>query len=173
MLLLKFAARLVRLLNSETSASALALAVALGLFLGLVPLFTLQAAAVILVLMFFRVNLTAALFSFAVVALLRPAVAPALDRMGVSLLESASLAGLWTFLSNSPLALCGLANSLTLGATLAASVLLLPVFFGVRAGVAVYRNRLSERIAQLAVVNAVRSGKLYRLYERLTSPFGE
>ncbi len=45
MLVLKFLVRFVRLLNSETSSAAIALAFALGVFLGLVPTLTLQAFA--------------------------------------------------------------------------------------------------------------------------------
>lgn len=171
MLLLKFLVRFVRLLNSETSAAAIALAFALGVFLGLVPILTLQAFAALLVLMFFRVNMTAAFFSMAVFKLLSLALAGTFDKLGVTLLESPGLAGLHTWLYNSPLSLCGLNHSTTLGATATAALLFVPVFALSWWIVNAYRRSFSEWWTALGIVNAFRGSKIYKIYAWLDSPY--
>ena len=171
MLVLRFLVKFVRLLNSETSATSIALAFALGMFLGLVPLLTLQGIAVLLVVLFFRVNLTAAFFTMAVFKLAGLALRGAFDAMGCSLLDSASFVGLHTWLYNGPLSSCSLNHSVTLGATLTAALLLVPVFVVSRLLINAYRTTLNERIAQMSIVNAFRGSRIYKIYEWLDSPY--
>ena len=61
MVVLRFLVKALKLLNSETAAASIAASVALGMFLGLVPLLTLQALLVLAVVLFLRVNLMAAI----------------------------------------------------------------------------------------------------------------
>lgn len=172
MFVLRMLVKLVKLINSETSSASLAAAFAIGMFLGLVPLLTLQAALAILVVMFFRVNITVALFSFAVFKLAAMAGANSFHAMGASLLERPGLAGLWTWLYNNPLlSLCGTNHSITLGATIVATLLFVPLFFMMRLLVDRYRDRVSDRISKLGVVNAVRGTKIYKLFQWVDSPF--
>ncbi len=172
MLVLRFLVKLVRLLNSETSANSIALAFALGMFLGLVPLLTLQGIAVLMVVLFFRVNLTAALFTLALFKLAGLALRGPFDALGCSLLEKPSLLGLHTWLYNSPLSACSLNHSITLAATVTGLLLVAPVFFISRALINAYRTTINERMAQLGIVNAFRGSRIYKLYEWLDSPYG-
>jgi uncharacterized protein (TIGR03546 family) len=171
MIVLKLLFKFVRLLNSETSATALALAFALGAFLGFVPFLTLQAWIVLLVVLFFRVNLTAALFTWGACKLASIPMKGALDGLGMSLLEGGAFKGLWTFLYNSPLYLCGTHHSTTLGGTVVGLALLLPAFFASKAVVNLYRGRFNEWWSQFGLANALRATKLYRLYAWIDSPF--
>lgn len=172
MFLLKLVAKAIKVLNSETTARALALAASLGMVLGLVPMATLQWFLVAMVVLFFRVNLTAALFSMAMFKLLSLALRGTFDSIGVSLLESDGLVGLWTSLYDSPLYFLGTHHSITLGATLAAAVLAGPIYVLGLLGVGFWRRTISERWTRLGVVNAWRGSKLYRLYRFIDSPFG-
>jgi uncharacterized protein (TIGR03546 family) len=170
-IVLKLLVRLVRLLNSETSSPAIAAAFALGMVLGLAPFLTLQAWLALVVILFLRVNLTAALFATAACKLIALGLTGPFDRLGVSLLEAPSLAGLWTWLYNSPLSICNTHHSTTLGATVEALALAAPLFFAVRILVDLYRSRFSEWWSALGIVAAFRGSKLYRLYLWLDSPF--
>ena len=173
MFVLKLLVKLVKVLNSETSAASLAAAVTLGMVLGLVPLFTLQAALAVLVLLFFRVNIAAALLGFGLFKLGALALGGLFHSIGASLLENPSLFGFWTSMVNAPvLSLCALNHSVTLGATLAALALAAPLFLAAKALINLYRERFNEWFAQLGIVTALRGSKLYRLYEWLDSPFG-
>lgn len=172
MILLKSIVKLLRLLNSETSANAIAFAVALGMFLGLVPFLTLQSFLALVVVMFFRVNMSACVFS---TFLFWPVSALAhgpLDMAGVALLEAPGLEWLWTALYNSPLYWLRTHEAVTLASTLVGLGLFVPVYLVGRLGVYVYRKRLGQWWVSLPFVAALRASRLYRLYLRLDSPFG-
>jgi uncharacterized protein (TIGR03546 family) len=173
MILLKSIVKLIRLLNSETSANSIAIALALGMFLGLVPLLTLQALLVALVVMFFRVNVSACLLAMAAFWPLHVLLREPLDAAGVALLESTPLEGLWTSLYNSPLHWIGTHDAVTLASTLLALALLAPVYLLGRLGVLLYRTRFGQWWIGLPFINALRASRLYRLYLSLDSPFGE
>jgi uncharacterized protein (TIGR03546 family) len=171
LLALRFIVRFVKLLNSETSSTALGLAFALGLFLGFVPFATLQAFAALAVVLFVRVNVTAAFVTFGAAKLLALALGPTFDRLGVSLLESEALAGLWTLLYDSPLYFCRLHHSVTLGGTVAGLVLFVPVFLASRFLVDLYRKRVDEGLAQSRILTLWRGSRLYRIYTWIDSPY--
>ncbi len=172
MLLLKYLVKLVKVLNSETSAAALGLALSLGMFLGLVPLLTLQGLLALAAVLFLRVNLASAFLTLAVFKLAGLALRGAFDALGTSLLENTSLTGLWTFFYNAPvLSFMGTNHTVTLGATITALLLLAPVFLVSRALILAYRGRFSEWWTRLTIVNAFRGTKVYRLYLWLDSPF--
>jgi uncharacterized protein (TIGR03546 family) len=127
----------------------------------------------ILVLLFFRVNIAAALLGLAFFKLASLALGGFFNSIGVSLLENESLFGLWTWMYNAPvLSLLNTNHSVTLGATVAALLLAAPVFLIFKAAVNQYRERFNEWFAQLGIVTALRGSKLYRLYEWIDSPFG-
>lgn len=173
MIALKLLVKFVKVLNSETSSASLAAAVVLGLFLGFVPILTLQGILAVLVVLFFRVNIAAAFLGFAVFKLSGLALAPAFHALGAALLEAPGLFGFWSWAVHAPLlSLCNLNHSVTLGGTLAAFVLAAPVFFVVRALVNQYRDRFNEWFVGLGFVTAFRGSKLYRLYLWIDSPFG-
>ncbi|GEM_PF-3421105 len=172
MWIFKSIVKLVKLLNSETSATSLGLAFSLGMFLGFVPLLTLQGLAVLAVVLFFRVNLSGTILFFFPFWAASKALQGPFDSIGVSLLESPALLGLWTFLYNAPgLSLMGTNHSVTLGATLVATALVGPFFMASRALVRAYRGKVSERWAKLGAANALRGSWVYRIYSWIDSPF--
>lgn len=164
--------KLVKLLNSETSSLALALALSLGMFLGLVPILSLQGLLAAGIVLFFRVNIAAAFLAFCIFKLAALGLGGLLDALGVAVIEAPALTGLWAWLYNAPvLSLLGTNHSVTLGGTIVAAALFAPVFLGARALIESYRAWFNERWTQLAVVNAFRATKLYRAYLWLDSPF--
>jgi uncharacterized protein (TIGR03546 family) len=173
MLILRYVFKFVRLLNSETSISSLALALTLGMVLGLVPFLTLHAMCVLLVCLFFRVNLTAMLLSMGLFKLGALATQATLHRAGVALLEDGRYLEIWRFLYNAPvLSYCMLNNSIVLASTLAAAVLLLPMFLASCLAVKVYRSHIQGVVAKSRIVTGFKALKMYKLYRRLGSPLG-
>lgn len=173
MIVFKLLVKFVKVLNSETAAASLAAAAVLGMVLGLVPILTLLPMAAIVVLLFFRVNIAAALLGMAVFKLSSLALGGFFNSIGVALLENESLFGFWTWMYNAPLlSLCNANHSATLGATLTALALALPVFVVAKFLVNQYREKFNEWFSQLGIVTAFRGSKLYRLYEWIDSPFG-
>ena len=173
MIAFKLLVKFVKVLNSETAAASLAAAAVLGMILGLIPILSLLPMVAILVLLFFRVNIASALLSMAVFKLASLALGGFFNSIGVALLEKESLFGLWTFLYNAPGLSFLIANhSVTLGATLTALALALPVFVVAKGMVNQYRERFNEWFSQLGIVTAFRGSRLYQLYEWIDSPFG-
>lgn len=164
--------KLVKLLNSETSANALAAAFSLGMFLGFVPLLSLQGLLAIAIVLFLRVNVMAAFLSFFVFWGVSKALEGPFDALGVALLESPSLVGLWTGLYNAPvLSMMGTNHSVSLGSTLVAAALLAPFFFAARGLIRKYRVRFNERWTSFGAANAFRGSWVYRIYSWFDSPF--
>ena len=172
MLVLRLLVKAIKLLNSETAAGSLATAVACGLVLGLVPLLTLQALLVVAGVLFLRVNLTLTLVSMGVWKLVALGLRGPLDGIGVALLETEGLTGVWAALYQSPLAMLDTHHATTLGATLAAVALVLPVWGCTLLGVRAYRRRMSERWAQRAAAGAGQTSWLVRLYTWADAPWG-
>ncbi|MHC5037274.1 MAG: TIGR03546 family protein [Planctomycetota bacterium] len=171
MIVLKFLFKLIKVMNSETSTRALALAFTLGMFLGLVPWLTLQWGAVLLLVLFFRVNLTSTLVTFLIFRLIAIPLQGPLDAAGCALLQHESLTGLWTFLYNTPVLDALRSNhAVVLGATCLALLLLAPVFFLSRFVVGRYRKHVLKWILRSRVVTFFKGLRIYQLYRRITSP---
>ncbi len=172
MLLFKYLVKLVKLLNSETSSRALALAFSLGMFLGFVPLLSLQGLLAVAIVLFFRVNLFATFLTFCVFGLVHKALRGPFDALGVALLENSSLTGVWTWFYNTPgVSMMGTNHSVMLASSIVGILLLLPFFFFSRSLIDRYRVKMSERWAQFGVVQAFRGSWVYRIYSWFDSPF--
>jgi uncharacterized protein (TIGR03546 family) len=173
MIVFKLLVKFVKVLNSETSAASLAAAAVIGMILGLIPILSLLPLLSIVILLFFRVNIASALLGMAVFKLASLGLGGFFNSIGVSLLENESLFGFWTMMYNAPvLSLLNTNHSVTLGATVTALVLALPVFLVFKAMINQYRERFNEWFTQLGIVTAFRSSKLYQIYEFIDSPFG-
>lgn len=145
-LLLKQLFALVRLLNSDTGTNQIAAGVACGLILGFAPMLSLQALLVFVCMFLFRIQIGAALtsaFFFAMVAWLFD---PVSHLVGSAILETESLQPLFTTMYNMPLVpLTRFYNSVVMGAGVVSLLLALPVFFGSKRLIAVYRAKVVER----------------------------
>jgi uncharacterized protein (TIGR03546 family) len=170
--ILRIVFKFVRLLNSENSAESVAIALALGMCLGLMPLLSPQALAVVFLCLVFRVNITALLVAMGMGKLGTLVLALQMDQFGIMLLERQNLVGIWTFFYNSPvLSYCLLNNSIALTGTLAAIGLFIPVVIIATLLIKQYRNFLQPLIARSKIATMFKGFKLFRLYRRFSSPF--
>src|SRR4030042_405892 len=95
---------LIRMLHSETDPRQISLGFALGMIPGLTPFMSLHNILVLLILLFVRANIGAAMLSWAVFSILAFALDPLFHRFGLFLLtDVGALQGLWTALYNAPL----------------------------------------------------------------------
>ncbi len=172
MFILNFIMKMIKVLGSETSPASIAAAMVLGLFLGLNPLFSIQALLCLLVVLFFKVNIGACLFSLAIWKVLYILAAGLFGSLGATVLDSEALAGLWASLYNSVLYYTGFYQSIVMGGILASAVLCIPVFVLALLFVKYYRHKIEPIIRNSKVVKAIKASKLYKLYVRLTSPLG-
>ena len=164
--------KLFKVMNSETAAESLAAALALGTFLGFVPLFSLQGVVVVLAVLFLRVNVTLALATMLATTLLAGVLEPTLHGIGIALLEREGWIGLWTAVDGSAvLSAMRLTNSVTLGGTLVGAAALVPVGLAGLAFVRFYRDRVEGWILRSRLFTFLKSLRIYSLYRTLTSPF--
>lgn len=162
-------AKILSILNSETSAWAIAFGVALGLFLGLGPLVSLQGLFILFIVCFFRVNIAFLLLSFALSSAFAYLVDHALHQLGESVLMAESLQGLWTGMYDQVWArLLQFNHTITMGALVIGVATFLPVLFAVYYLVKNYRSNIQNRIGQLPMAQFIKGTKFWSLYQKAT-----
>lgn len=165
-------ARILKVLNSETSPAQIAAAVLLALFMGLSPLGAPHNLFLLLLVLMMRVNLSLFLVSFALFSGIAWLLDPLAHSLGKTLLEAGTLEGLWVAMYNTGFwRFLGFNNTVLLGQVVIALVLAAPVYLGVTFMVRNYRERLRERILKSRVMLALKGnkwgGKLHSIYSSL------
>lgn len=166
--MLRTLARLLRVLNSETHPAQIAGAVALAAVMGLTPLWSLHNLLILLLVLILRINLSTFLVSFAVFSGIAYLIDPWFHRLGLALLTSEALQGVWTALYGTVLGrLSGFNNTVLMGslvASLAAAIVLYPaMMFLVRR----YRETVREWVARSRLMVFLKANKFYRIYSEL------
>lgn len=159
---------LIRIIHSETDPRQISLGFALGMIPGLTPLTSLHNLLVLLAILFFRVNIGAAMLSWGVFKILAYALDPLFHPIGLFLLTGvAFLQGLWTTLYNAPLVpYTRFNNSIVMGSLVFSLLAFYPVYWGGRFMVVKYRETWMERFNRLRIVQVFRASDLYKWYSR-------
>ncbi|HGY56006.1 MAG TPA: TIGR03546 family protein [Caldithrix abyssi] len=169
MLILKFLAKLIKILRSGATPGQIAAGFALGMIMGLTPLWTLHNFIVLLLLVVFNVNLSAAIFSFVLFSGFAYLLDPLFHNLGYFLLVNIpALKPFWTTLYNTPvIALSRFNNTVVMGSLVSALVLLPFAFWGMRSFVIIYREKWDPKLQKLKIVQMVKGSKLYGWYEKI------
>jgi len=168
--MLNILAKLLKALNSETSAWALAIGIALGMVVGLTPLFSIHNLFIVFVVFTFRVNLSFFLLSFTLSSGLAYLLDPAFDYTGEYLLTAESLLPLWQSMYEMPLArIMQFNHTISLGSFVVAVLLFFPVLFGARFIVQNYRSHIQARIGRLPLVNVIKGTRFWALYQKVST----
>jgi len=169
-LILKQIFGFLKLLNSDTGTNQLAAGIAAGFVLGMTPAFSLQTLFIIFLILFFRIQLGAALlgaFFFAFPAYLMD---PIFNRVGEALLESQGLGGLWTALYNMPLIpFTRFNNSLVMGSGVIAFLMAPFIFIGAKYLIQKYRVTVLEKFKETKFWKAVKATSLFKWYAKYDS----
>jgi uncharacterized protein (TIGR03546 family) len=167
MLIIKFISKLIKILRSAASPGQIAGGFVLGMVLGLTPLWKLHNLITVILLVILNVNISMALFSFAIFSGIAYLIDPLFHGLGYFLLADArGLKGLWTAMYNMPiLALSNFNNTVVMGSLVSSLILVTPVFLMTKKGVVLYRERIDSRIQKAKIMQALKSSKLYSLYE--------
>lgn len=172
-LLLKQIFGFLKLLNSDTGTISLAMGIALGFVLGMSPLLSLQGILILMIAVFFRVQLGAVFISSFFFTFMAYLLDPAFHALGEKLLLSPSLAGLWTSLFNMPLVpLTRFNNTIVMGAGVL-SIALTPIIFIVsKLLIEKYRKAVVERIKETKLWKAIKATSLFKWYYKYDSLYG-
>ncbi len=167
--MLTLLAKLFKALNSESSSRQIALAIALGMIIGLTPTLSLHNVLILLIAFIARINLSAFFVAIGGFSLLALGLAPVFASVGESLLTNAELNGLWQGLYQSNLMkLAYFHNTLTLGSLVCSLILFIPMIFISKQLVDRYRHHLKTFIEKFKVVQWLKGSKFYNAYQSLT-----
>ncbi|WMS86918.1 TIGR03546 family protein [Pleionea litopenaei] len=163
-------AKLLKILNSEDSPSAVGWAIALAFVFAMLPLFSVAKWAVVVLVAMLRVNLSAFILFSALFALLAWLFDPWLNQFGLWLLTLPSLKEFWQALYGSPIGeALALNNTLALSTLLLSIVALVPVYWGGVGMIRLYRSKLKARFDQWRIVSILKSTKVYKIYQSLSA----
>lgn len=169
-LILKQIFALIKLLNSETDTKQISMGIALGLILGFSPLTSLQSLITILILLFFRIQIGAALISSFFFSFIAYLIDPLSDQLGRSILESESLNDLFTKLYNMPfIPFTKFYNSIVMGSGILAALLIIPVYILSEIFIKKYREKILSRFKDTKFWKLVRATSLYQWYMKYES----
>jgi len=166
---LKMIRDFLKVLRAGETPHQIASGFALGSILGFSPMLTLQGILVWLVILIFNVNLSAALLALTVFSLAAFLLDPVFHLLGYAVLvDVPSLQNLWTAMYNAPIApLTRFNNTVVMGSFLAALVLAVPAYYGMKAFVVAYRQHIHSRVEKWKVFQVVKRSLLVRWYERI------
>ena len=168
--LLKLLQSLIKALHSEGTPAQVAAGVALGSALGLTPLMNVHNVVIFALLVILNVSFGGGMLGWALFVPLGFVLDPIFHRIGSALLQSPGLRSTWESLYNTPLLpYTNFNNTVVLGSVVGWLVLLVPIFFLSRYGVARYRATIGERVRQSKFYQAVTASRVYNLY-RLFRP---
>lgn len=157
----------IDLLHKETGEYQIAAGFVLGLFMGFTPMASLFWAVYVLILVMFRVHVGAALLSYGLFKILSFGLDPLFDKLGVILLSSEGLRGLYTTLFGVPIfPFTRFNNSIVMGSLAISIILSAPFFYFSAWGIRAYRREIVTRIQGTWIWKAWKASKLYQLYDK-------
>ena len=169
MFYLKFIKDFINILREGQTPTQVAGGFALGSILGLSPMLTLQGGLVWLILLAIDVNFAAAGVAMTLFSLIAFIFDPLFHWLGYQLLVNAgALRGLWTWMYNAPVApLTRFNNTVVMGSFVAALVLFVPIYAGMKSFVVAYRTHIHSRLERWKVYQVLDRSKLLNWYRRI------
>ena len=167
--MLTLLAKLFKALNSEQSPAQIAIAISLAAIVGLTPILSLHNLIILLVVLFFRVNLTVFIVLVPMFKLLGLLLLPVAESVGLAILQTEALAGFWESFYNtlfgrwSNFYYSGVIGSLAIAVILA--IVLYPIS---QLMIVTYRERWLEKFEQFHLVKLLKASKFWQLYEKLS-----
>jgi len=163
--MLTILAKLLKTLNSEQSSNQLATAVSLAIILGFTPLVSLHNLIIVLIALWFRVNLTLLIISYPLFALIGFLLSPIFESFGLSMLQNESLIPMWESFFNT---LFGRWSNFyysgVIGSFVFSIIVAIITFPLVKMMVRAYREKWLTRIEQYKVIKAIKASRFWQLY---------
>ncbi|HVR76725.1 MAG TPA: TIGR03546 family protein [Planctomycetota bacterium] len=149
MFVLTITRKLYKVLSSDASPTSIAFAVAFGVMAGSVPVFSGFSLFLLMVILIFRVQLTAALLAWGLVRLASVlGVARVHEALGERVLEAESAHAFWTWFLNLPIVgWFGFERYVVVGGALTGILLGAALFLPVRLGVIAYRRWAHQKVS--------------------------
>lgn len=162
--MLTLLAKMLKVLNSEASPWQIGWAIALGLFVGILP-FGLLTVLIVLIVCLLTINLSTFIVVWGLTEGLMLLFADPLERLTWQYAQNDNL--LQLLANTETLQLLHLHHTLTLGAFLLGALLLIPVAWLSKMLVMQYRSRVMNSVQQWKIMQMLKASKLVTLYEKL------
>ena len=162
--MLPLLAKVLKVLNSEASPWQIGWAIALGLFVGILP-FGLLTLLLVLLVCLLTINLTTFILVWGLTEGLMLLFAEPLEQLTWQYAQNDAL--LAVLAKTETLQLLHLHHTLTLGAFVLGALLLLPVAWLSKVLVQQYRSRVMTSVEKWKLTQMLKASKLYALYEKL------
>ena len=167
--MIKMIAKLFKVLNSETEPGQISLAFCLAMILGLTPLMSLHNLVVILLMLLVRVNLSACILGWIFFSGIAYILDPLFNLIGLAVLTSKGLEGLWTSLYNITLfRLAKFNNSIVMGSFLFSLIFFIPLYLLFNQIIRKYRVYVLEWVQKTRLMKAFKANKLYKTYQAVS-----
>ena len=167
--MLRLVAKLLKVLNSESDPSQISLPFCFAMILGLTPFYSLHNILVLFLVLILRVNLSAFILGWAFFSGVAYLLDPLFDRLGLWLLTSGSLEGLWTSLYNITIfRLEKFYNSVVMGSLFFSLVLFIPLYVASNVGIRKYRGHILAWIEKTRIMKLLKASKLYHMYQTVS-----
>lgn len=166
---LNFIFKLIKTLHSKEAPHNLAIGFALGSIIGLTPLLSLHNLLVFIIIIVFNVNISAAFFGIFFFDCFAYLFDTQFHNLGYFLLVKLEfLKPIWTYLYNIPIApLTKFYNTVVLGSLLVSLVTFLPVYFGFKQIVKIYRSKVASKVNQWKIMKIIQGNNLYQMYQKI------
>ncbi len=165
----KIFAKLLKVLNSETEPGQISLAFCFGMIAGHTPVLSLHNLLVLLLVLLLKVNLSAFLLGLALFSGAAYLLDPAFHNIGLSLLTSSSLEGLWTMLYNSTIwRIERFNNSIVMGSLFISIILFFPLYLLTNLLIRRYREHILKWVRKTRIMQAFKASKLFHVYQSVS-----
>ena len=152
MFFLKLLKQIVVIFQTDISPNQVAWGFALGAILGLVPNMFMK-LVLFIVIMMFRVNVSAAFLAWAVYEILSFALDPLFDVVGFYILNINSLNGFYTWLYNLPVVpFTKFNNTVVMGSLVVGIILIIPNMLIAKKLLVYYRIHLRDKVSKWKIV---------------------
>jgi len=163
--MLRTIAKLLKALNSETEPGQISLALCFSMIVGFTPLFSLHNLPVFLLVLVLRVNLSTFILGLILFSGVAWLLDPIFHWIGLAVLTSSGLKGIWTvFYNMTLLRLAKFNNSIVMGRFLFSMVLFVPLYFSANKIIMQYREHVLTWVQKTRIMQALKATKLYSVF---------
>lgn len=162
-------AKLLQVLNSETAPGQISLGLCLGMVVGFTPFFTLHNVLVLLLVLVFRVNVSAFLLGVALFSALAYLLDPWFHQLGLAVLHVEDLQDLWTDFYNTSMGrLEHFNNTVVMGSFIVALLLFLPLLLLINLLIKHYRTHVPGWFKNSRLVTMFKASHFYSVYQSVS-----
>ncbi len=167
--MIKAVAKLLKVINSETDPRQISLACCLAMVAGLTPLYSPHNLLVLLLVLLLRVNISAFILGFGFFTGIAYLLDPIFHRLGMGILTSDVLNGLWTaFYNITLLRLAKFNNSIVMGSLVFSLIVFIPLYFLLNRLILNYREHILAWVWKTRIMQMLKMSKLYSAYQAVS-----